>query len=446
MSDVKNLAWLSLCLVWLVVCPPLRAGITYRADDNAIWVKDYPEESPATLDTLHAADRQNRWGRVAWDRATDTYTIDASLWIGSDEDLGTFFQVGRKGHEKETLVLKGNLWVRPAKESIQRSDGRRSVVNRFTLGDPADASIRPALKIACATSRQFGVFIGLRTDDEWTHSGDLHAYNSIITAAVQDKAHILRGDGVWNNLRTGWYGSSIRLVNTTLSWIDGSMIYGAAATNAVLDGVTFEQGGRALQNGVQYAKNCVFRNLETAVSEGGCLSATLVNCRFEGNELNWSLGSAQSGGITMIDCEVGPPKKRLVIRKNQITPQDSVKRHVPIYPCYQEMKSVVLKVTDGRGRPVPAAVIEVGCNDMTAVRNPLTVTGADGLSPQDAEGDAILITVLRLQATDTPDVPKESRFAYTVKVRAQGYAQASVSLTDPAKVPRPMTIVLKEGK
>jgi len=448
---------LGACLLCLLSARLLLADVAYDAAENCIWVKGFPEEAPATLDTVLNADSKGKWGKVTYDKARDTYTIAASLWIGSDDDLGTFVQIGRKDHPRETLVLKGDLWIRPPRESIKRSDGRASIVNRLTLGHPNDASIRPSLKIACSKPREFGICLGIRTTDNkvWKRGGDLHAYSSLLTAAIQNKEHILRGSGEHKGYSTGWYGSDIRLVNSTLSWIDGGMTYGADAGNAVFDGTTFEHGGRALANGRQYARNCTFRDLDIAVAEGGSLDATLVKCTFENNALNWSLGSAASQGVTLIDCEQGPPKpqpskgvgphRAVSLRENQVTADEAVRRRIPLYPCYNELRSLVVKVTDTDGRPVPRAVVHVACDDATALRTPLSITDDNGLTSQDMEKDAILLTILRLQATDKPDEPKAFRFRYTVTVSAAGHKPKTLPLADPARVSRPMGVTLDKA-
>ncbi|MBM4080656.1 MAG: hypothetical protein FJ278_13215, partial [Planctomycetes bacterium] len=106
---------LGACLLCLLSARLLLADVAYDAAENCIWVKGFPEEAPATLDTVLNADSKGKWGKVTYDKARDTYTIAASLWIGSDDDLGTFVQIGRKDHPRETLVLKGDLWIRPTR-------------------------------------------------------------------------------------------------------------------------------------------------------------------------------------------------------------------------------------------------------------------------------------------------------------------------------------------
>ena len=85
------------------------AGVTYDATDKYIWVRSFPEDTPATMDDVLEADRKAGWGLVSYDKATDTYTVSSSLHIGTDEDAGTYFQIGRKGHPQETVVVKGTL-------------------------------------------------------------------------------------------------------------------------------------------------------------------------------------------------------------------------------------------------------------------------------------------------------------------------------------------------
>lgn len=429
MPAIFIIAMLLLASAWAAL-----AGITYDPATNVIQVMDYPEDAPATLDAILAADQQNGWGRVSYDKAADTYTVKASVWIGIDQGLGTFMQIGRSGHPRETLIIHGNVWVKPPRLSLKRPDGRFSVVNRLTLGDPTNAAIRATLKIACATRGQYAVQVG----EGWGRTrGDLHMYNSVITAAIPDRDHRL---GAQN-----WYGSDLRVIQSTLSWINGTFMYGVQNGNGVVEGSTFEHGGIVLQNGGQYARNCVFRDLEIAVAEGGCLNATLVGCTLVANQQNWTLGSVQSEGITLIDCQVGLPKQPYRINKNNMTTEQARRPGVTVYPVYRERRSLVIKVVGTRGKGLSDAFVHVTCPEAPAeVTHGLTLTDAKGLTPDKLENKAILITSKKLQATEDPARPQAFSLLYTITVQAKGYQAQTLRISQGQDLPRPLVVALQK--
>lgn len=433
-------------LVMLSVLLPtgIRAGtMVYDTEEDAILVQGFAELTPATMDHVLQHDREQAWGKVLYDAEADTYTVDASLHIGSDQDLGTFFQIGREGHVAETVIVKGDVWIRPPQESPNRSDGRPAIVNRLTLGHVDNAQIRPALKIACTTAGEFGVFIGLRTDTAWVHAGELFVYNSTITAAVPDADHRLgAGNFQKRGRRPGWYGSNMRLVNAVLSW-GASYTYGINEGNSTIEGTTFEHGASALANGQQFARNCIFRDLKVALREGGCLKGTLIGCTFENNERNWTLGSVQSGDIVMIDCDVGPQQEPVVLRKNRIEPEKAARARVTLYPACIQLQSLVVKAVDEQGNPLSDTWVDVTCKeDANAVRNGLSLTDERGLTPDDLEKGAILITTRKLQATDDPEQPKAFSYTYRMTVKAKGYEDKTVHVRSGDALPRPMVVTL----
>ena len=183
------------------------AAVEWEPAENCLRVIDYPEESPATIDDLVRADRENGWGKVTHDAETDTCTVEATLWIGLNEGLGTFLQLGRIDHPKEVLRVKGNVWIRAPRLSLKRPDGRYSVVNRLRLGHPDRPEIHATLKIVCEKRGQFHLMVG--DDRKYACRGSLHVYNSTITAAQPDRDHLIG--------RQAWAPSDVRLVRATVS-------------------------------------------------------------------------------------------------------------------------------------------------------------------------------------------------------------------------------------
>jgi hypothetical protein len=438
--------------------------IRYDPERNCICVTDYSEDTPATLDAILAADRKNGWGKVTYAKATDTYTVNAALWIGDDKTNGTFLQIGDADHPQLTVIVAGTVWVRPPKESPKRSDGSASVINRLTLGNPDDENIRATLKIACQTPGQHGVYVGYRSADSktWLHRGSLHVYRSVITALTQDQQHAWgprdytdeKASPRWS--MPGWYASDVRLVDATLSWFEGCPTYGIQTgtrgarepvdamqpnPRMLVVGTVFEHGGTAVQNGPQYLTNCVFRDLQIAVAEGGSLSAKLVRCAFEANRSNWTLGSMQSGGIVMDDCTAGDQKSLLTIKKNDLAPEQAIRAGVPLHPACLERCSLQVKVVDAADRPVPEALVVVsGLADSPPVTRGAAFTDQNGLTASAA--DAIVVTTTKHQASDNPMQPKTETFAYEVAVTKPGFQPQAAHLAAGKPIPNPLVIKL----
>jgi len=428
----------------LAAAPTLRAGVVYDERENVVWVTGFSAARPATLDAVLAADAENGWGRMRREPDTEVCTLDASLRIGDDAG-STFLRIGRRERPRETLVVKGNVWIKPPRKAGARPDGTYTEHNRLTLGDPDDPAVRATLKIACSHRAQYGLFMGELTRKQATYGGNLHVYNSTITAAVQDAEHMLRGAAWVNGIHTGLYGNHVRLINATVSWVDGTACFGAQAHNSTIQGTTFEHCGGVFNNGRLSVRDCVFRNVGVVVAEGGCLDATLTRCTFADNGLNWTLGSVASQGVTLIDCSVGPQKQPVVLRRNRITPLEAVKRGAPIYPCCTELATLVVKVTDHNGQPIPDAAVSIVCPQTPdAVRNGFARTNAAGLTPDDTENGRLLITRRKLQATDAPNEPKEFSYSYQTIVRAQGHPRKRTPLPPDQPPPNPLVIALEK--
>jgi hypothetical protein len=242
--------------------------VVYAPETRVITVSGFPESAPATMDSLLQADQRNGWGLVTYERANATYTVNASLYIGTETDLGTYVQIGRKDHPAETVVMKGDLWIRTPKKSILRSDGLSAIGHRLTLGDPADASIHAALKFACSKPGEYALVMGSRTPRDWRGGGDLHVYNSMIGAMTP--SNFVTCSKAFGDDQPCWYAASVRLINARLSWLDGSL-YGVQAHNSIIRGTTFEHMRAVLGNGAQYAEDVYFvtagwRSRKVAVS------------------------------------------------------------------------------------------------------------------------------------------------------------------------------------
>lgn len=416
--------------------------IVYQPETKVLMISGFPEEAPATMDSLLQADRQNKWGVVACDKTTDTYTVNASIYIGTEKDLGAYMQIGRKGHPKETVVVKGDIWIRTPQKSVKRSDGLDAIAHRLTLGDPKDAAIQATLKIDCAKAGEFALVLGSRTKTAYKPGGDLHVYNSTITAATPGKQHLVACAKTFGDDTPQWYCSSVRIVHSKLAWLQGPL-YGPSAVDGQFENSTFENMTGVFQNDTQLARNCTFRNCGNVFAEGGCLSGKAVNCVFENNENNFTVGGYYGQGVTFVDCQVQPPKQPIVIRKNKVTPEQAIQQRVPLYPAYTEISALLIQVIDRRGRPISNAFVNVSCpEDPSAVRNGLAMTDAQGLTAKDAEKNAIFIVRQQWRATDDPTKPTKGLFLYTIDVQAQGYAPKQMAICQGQDIPKPLVLQL----
>lgn len=445
---------------------PAGSEILYLSHENALWIRDFSPDRPATMDDVLEADRRERWGKVSHDPASDTYSVDASLWIGEVASWEpTYVQIGRPGHPKETVVVKGNVWVRPPMRSPERTDGTSGLVNRLTLGDPENREISATLKIACDSPRQYGFFVGYRPSDRAIVFGaDLFVYNSTITAAIPDRDHVLRGAERFHDLHTGCYCNRVRLVGAKVAWVGGAAFYGINVSNGEVTGCTFENCGSLFQQGVHKIADTTFRNTDIPV-EGYRME--FIRCKFEGNRENWQLNSLRGYCVETIDCDVQPPLSPFRLQKNSREPKSLLLEGFLVYPVYVDRQTLVVRVVDERGQAVPGAVVEVRADqdrlletaplpspgwrgtaspeNIAAARNPTAVTDREGATPQSPEKGAILPALRRVQATEDPLKPAEEHFRYSVQVDAAGYGSVTRELTGKEMETGRCTIIVRRA-
>jgi len=454
----------------LITGPRAPAGIHFDRARNCLRVIGYSEERPATIRDLAAADAQNGWGKVK-QTGPQAWSVDAGLWIGDDSGRSTFFQIGDVRTPHATVTLHGTLWVWPPAPSAPRSDGLPSAINRLTLGDPKHSEVRPVLRFACSRPGEHGLYVGFRgtTADgkkALRRAGSLWVFHAAITAAIADSEHAWGGrdlTGTGDSPRwasPGWYAGDVRVADSVISWFEGCVAYGVDSgkfqrgmgmagigpnPKARIVRSTFEHGGAAVQNGTQYLEDCVLRDLQTAVAEGGALKARLVRCVFDGNRRNWTLGSLLSGGIVLDDCQVGPQKKPMEIRKNGRDRRTLARHGVPRYPEVRLRRTLRVKVLDKSGSPVDGAFVLVDCpNTADAAVNRAAITDATGLTPATVSDGATLVTALRFRATDTPRKPLVVRPWYRVQVWRAGKVRGTVRLEAGQPIPDPLVIRLDE--
>ena len=433
----------------------VAGDIRYDSQTNRITVAGYPEERPATLDDVLTADRARGWGKVAHEPLTDTFTMRATLWIGTNRDLGTFFQIGRPGHPAETLVLHGDLVVCPPRKNEQRHDGRYRISNRLTMGHPERPDIRPMVKMACSRKGEFGVRVLMVPMPKEANKrkdlplGELFMFHSTLTATRQDADHTYSAE-IWLSHAAVNY----RLQDSTISWWDGGLFRTAyiytrrrpKREEQIVRGVTFQNGGSA--HGPFDCEDCTFRNLAVARVDAGA-----TRCVFEGNQVNCQLTPYQVGAL-FIDCTIGSAQQPWHVPRS--TRPEKWLRNYSVYrrasdlrlvlnPGVVERVSLPVRVEDNQGRPITGAVVTVDCpsdHEGLAVQRGLAVTGRDGLTPSDAAGRALVITTRELRPTDDPERPQVIERSYRLRVKAPGYAPREVPLRPGVVLPRPLAVAL----
>ncbi len=405
---------------------PVRAGIIYDSAKNIITVTAYPEEWPCTPARLAAMDRACGWNKVAYDAASDTYILQAGLEIGDNGGADTYFQLGSPAHPRETLVVHGNVairpyWVKDVNPGLWYTAARS--VNRLTIGCPENTNVMPVLKIASSPQFKRTLLAGV-CQGRKAFGGQLHVHGGKITALTPDAAHRLASadnPGLGMILRA----DEVMLHNATLSWIDGIMCYGAQEAWPVPSlhvkfdcrNTRFAHGGTALSDhGRAVIRNCVFEYLDCAIRDYGGINLILENCVFQNNGRNWELIYSDKG-LTAVDCSImpgrGPDRYRC-----WLNPAKKVKQ----YPRFKSERHIIVEVTDSAGKPVSKAQVTVRAvpHNPACVENGICLTDAAGRTPGVGQARAIRLLESAITATDT-NQPAAVSFTYEIAALAEGY-------------------------
>lgn len=415
----------------------LRAAITFSPEENAIRVVDYSQTSPCDPERLLRADRLNGWNKVHYDKVSDTYRVNAALWIGDNHGGDTYFQIGDKSHPRITVIVKGDVFVRPywvksknpGKNWWTFQGDRR--VNRLTLGDVADVSIRPTLLIDNAESKGYTLRVGGGGINA-IHGGQIRAYNARI-AALGDNPKTRLGaieKGKPNAVSLSGYQSDI-LKNVTISKAAAMMSYGMYNMfGGVMENVTFEDGGTALMSGVTYAKGLNIERCSVGVLDYGDLDMTLENCVFLDNDRNWELTCGK--GLTCVDCVVFPSRNGDVYKMSK-NPKTGEK----VYPRFLSKRRIVVATLDANGEPLAGATV-IARPETSAPEVPdqvKAVTATDGKTP------LLLVDEIR-RATDVPSQPEIREFSWRIEAVASDGRRGELTGARPEKSGKTVSLKL----
>lgn len=414
MSLNKNILS-AVCLLAYVATS--QSAIQYDAAANRIWVTDYPAAMPCTPERLAAAGRIFGWNFIHYDPAQAAWRLEADLCIGADDGSDTFFQLGSSNAPLATLILNGNLFVCPS--GTNTFTGQPGV-NRLTLGASDNPNVSAVLKIASTQGNEHSIYIGVnpltpqiykgRPIARPAYSGQLHMFNSTITALIQDAEHAM-GNAAYGNNHVFLTGSSIRLHNSEISWCKGTLAHGLAGyVDLRIENTVFAHGRTALSRYKETASRnnlitgCTFRDCGIALESPNHL-VVMTGCRFENNRHNWKTDNCKE--LILIDCHValsGEPDIFGITDfavKNKWRPKVVLKRHVPV------------TVKDESGKPVAGAAVKIVGR---AGRQGWTVAS-------DRHGRADVLVIERVaQAVAGADQPEITECSYDIFVSREGYA------------------------
>lgn len=465
-----------LLAAWCGTCAAAAAQtVAYRPTDNAIHVTGFTAEQPATLDAVVAADRRHGWGKASYHAEDDRYRLDASLWIGTDDDWGTVFRIGSDNHPKVTLEIAGHLWVRPPMPSRQRlTDGRPMIANRLQCGAPGDPDIRPTILFDCQSRGQFGLFLG-GVPDRHTYGGDLLLYHTTVSALTPDRDHAWRGFS-FSHRKLGYvgglYGHRIHVKGSTLSWVAGtirSRVMGPTGFtwgNApyVLHDSTFEHAdGVDIYRPFRWApeilsssrhlvlypliiQGCVFRHLGHVDPTAG---ATFFACRFNENDRNLVFDASHRGAV-LIDSHLGTARHPMLLPRSKARTRSS-----DIFQDeagLDELATLIVQAVDTEGKPLPLVLVQVRSTEDASmsplqtphVRRAIAVTGKEGRTPSDPRTGALLVEKRRWRPTDDPAAPRVVKnLVYHALLQADGFRKKKITIRgEEAGQDRPLVVTL----
>jgi len=397
------------------------AAIAFDAEKNVITVADFPKEAPCSLAQLHRADQMQRWGRAEYDEANDTYTVNATLVVGENDRGSTYFQIGTRTHPRETLIMKGGLYVMPPFVARVNSElkwaralerqGKEVTWNGLIMGDPKDQSVTPSLKIATAppfTTHRFCAGI-LYPGKKTGYRAKLDVYNGTIEPLESNSPHRIDSE----------LHCELRVRNSHLRGFRKSFFYGHRGDWSQFEDSVFENCymGPINSSYRTEVKNCVFRNCGLGFGDwGGPMNLLLTDCTFETNQRNWRV---HRGRARLVDCTIGKSaQENLVYDRFRLgdTPEVIVSHHL------------VAEVVDQNGEPVPGALVMVIPEQLDTDLMPCKAqTGKEGKTPGRDARDALLAREYAARGVAGRQEPERVEYSYEIIVEAKGFKEKCVT-------------------
>ena len=411
--------------------PPAQAALAYYdAANGRVHLIGYPERLPATPALLLKLDRLHGWEIMRHSPEEDRYELDADLIIGFNNGSKTFFQAGGSRAPGETLLVRGNVVVYPCHiEGENRSLQPRETPpgrNRLILGEEDEARSGATLLIASGPGDEGRTLhaghVPRRQDYPGGSGpgGEVHVYHSRIAAANPGPEGRLGLPGPRSGGSPGLrLGRDPVLVHAVLENADGYFL-ASVGREARIEQVVCIDGQSGLYNfsSPQPVFGSTFRNLDTAVRDGGSLNVMLVDCIFENNDRHWTM-THTACGLTLRDCTWDEPRDGNIYRA-----WDNPRTGERQYPFVLSERHVIIKVTDAAGNPVPGAGLRIENEQEVwdAAEPPRLRTGPDGRTPGRGQPGALRLREFLHRATDTENEPEITNYSYTITVTAEGFA------------------------
>jgi len=372
--------------------------IRYDASSNTIFIRDFSRDHPATLAAVEAADRRNGWKKIRRNGARRRVTANFVIG-GRSTNRETWFQLGDEDDPSPIVEMEGDLRV-ASPPAVVGKYRRFQYSNGLSSGVENNRHSRPALLFLCKTPGQHGLVI----EDGVV----LRLRRTTVAAAHRAFCRIECSDFLLDGCRfSGMIRECLERCQTG---------YGLVRK------CTFENARAAVSNGLQYFEDCLFRQLESAIRDEGCLEATFIRCRFEKNERNFAFGSVQGRGITTIDCFLGRSRRSDEFR----APVDRDTGR-PVPAVHVDARHVVVMVTDLRGRPIPGAHVSLTCeqNDPFAEMHATAVTDGSGRTPPPTSEAGLLVAVRLRRAVSGRRTRRKKihaqTFTFRIVVRDKGF-------------------------
>ncbi len=394
-------------------------SVVYDPAGNVITAANFTDQAPCTLKALLAADRAHGWNVIQQRAADDVYTCNATLLIGENDRGSTCFQIGTETAPRETLVMRGGLYIIPpyvrnVNDNLKSAGALRKLnrpvpYNSLVLGVAGNTNITPALKFEAGPAGAVGRFCaGVLYPGKLTgYQARLAVYNGVIAPAETAPAASIDSE-----LYCG-----LIAVNSRLSGFRKSFFFGARGDWTSVSNCIFENSGLGVINTTAplLVKNSVFRNCDVAFGDwGGPMNLTLDGCVLENNRRNWRV---QRGSVSLLDCVVGPAagEDELLSRdQSGPLPEIIVRRRLSV------------QVVNQAGKPVPNAdVMLIPEQPDPALLPGRAATGPDGFTPAAGDLHALVALDYRLQASKLHRQPERTDYSYEIIVAAPGYPEQS---------------------
>jgi len=340
----------------------------------------------------------------------------------------TYFQLGRADAPNETLIVQGHVSVYPyfvKGANAAQLYSSRAAVNRLTLGCATNPAVRATLKIASAPGREHTLYCG---GDPGLLSwgalgGQLHVYNSTITAALADETHAFgANDPVQRSGPHVVMRGGVTMRNAVISWFKGVALWSARSDYVAVRDTVFEHGDSAFINsaGAEWdLRGCVFRQLRTAVLDwGGPVRATLTACAFSNNLVNWKLLKPDSR-LVCVDCVFDDAANKRSYGAFAAQGKAGVKP-----PTFVSRRHLVVRALTAADTPVTNALVRVECEQAGwehVVFHGQARTDAAGRTPGPESEQAILVTDVIEKAAAVAGKPEATRYTYAITVTAPGF-------------------------